>query len=531
MNNRLRRHLQIVAPLMILSLIATACSGSNSDSDGNGGGGGGTAELLRIGVVGSDFSNIDPGKGFALQIDSYLMEFLMTVNSSGELEPGLAESMEQTDDVTYVYHLRPGVTFSNGDPLTADDVVTSLNYERSPKFSESWRYSAIKDVTAKDDQTVVVTLNEPTASFKYTLALNGFIFNAKHQAENKDTFGQPDTGVIGTGAYVLSKIDSTNGIVELTANPGYWGGAPAIAKVTLTGFADENSEALAFRTDGIDLAFPADVRGFEAASGVDVTSVDGTRQGLFIMNTQVEPWSDVHVRRAVAYALDKDEIVKVVGGDATPDHTIIPPAQLRSIADQSEIDSLMDSLPAYDFDLDKAKDELSQSAYPDGFTGTLQSANFGSFAATSQAIAGQLSEIGIDLDVKVLSEAAYTKTFSIPHSEVPIQFTYFNNNTPDAGGMPRLALDSSGIADGLNNFADYVNPDVDDLIDQADATTDPAEQFEAYSEILKIVGEDVPYVPLYAGKISYALSDKFAWPEFGPYSTDHTPYLTQIEVK
>jgi peptide/nickel transport system substrate-binding protein len=530
MYQRRRRHTLFVAPLLVVSLLATACSGSDSNSN-SGNGGNGQADLFRIGVVGNDFSNIDPGKGFALQIDSYLMEFLMNVNSDGELVPGLAESMEQPDDVTYVYHLRPDVTFSNGDPLTADDVVTSLDHARNPKFSESWRYSAIKDITARDEQTVVVTLAKPTASFKYTLALNGYIFDAQHQADNEDTFGQPGTGVIGTGAYVLSKLDATNGKVELTANPDYWGGPPKIATVTLTGFADENSEALAFRTGEIDLAFPQDVRSFEAASGVDVTSVDGTRQGMFIMNTQVAPWDDVHVRRAVAYAINKDEIVDVVGGDATPDHTIIPPAQLRSIADQSEIDSLMESLPAYDYDLDKAKEEMSQSAYADGFSGVLQSANYGSYAATSQAIAGQLAEIGIDLDVKVLSEAAYTKTFSIPHSEVPVQYTYFNNNTPDAGGMPRLALDSSGTAVGLNNFADYVNPEVDDLIEQADGTTDPAEQFDAYSQLLAIVGDDVPYVPLYAGKISYAIADGFAWPEFGPYSTDHTPYLTQIEVK
>lgn len=531
MESRTKRRLRIAAPLLIFALVATACSDADNDSKSPDQAGSGKADLLRIGVVGSDFSNVDPGKGFALQIDSYVMEFLMSLSPTGELEPGLAESYEQTDDVTYVYHLRDDVTFSNGRPLTADDVVTSLNYERDPKFSESWRYGAIKDVKAQDEHTVVVTLNAPTASFKVLLALNGYIFDAQSQAENKGSFGKLGAGVIGTGPYVLSKVDATNGVAEMTANPDYWGGAPDIAKVTLTGFADENSEALAFRTGELDLAFPSDVRSFEGASGADVTQVDGTRQGLFIMNTTVAPWDDVHVRRAVAYAINKDEIVKVEGGDATPDHTIIPPAQLLSIASQEDIDALMDSVPAYDYDLDKAKDELSQSAYPDGFSATLQTANYGSFPATSQAIAGMLKEIGLDIDVKVLSEAAYAKTFSIPHSEVPIQYTYFNNNTPDAGGMPRLALDSAGTAVGQNNFADYVNPQVDELIKQADATTDPAEQFAAYSEILKIAAEDMPYVPLYAGKISYAISDAFEWPTFSAYSTDHTPFLTEIIPK
>lgn len=528
MYQRLRRHSLVVAPLLILSLIATACSGSNPNSNSDGEG---KADELRVGIVGSDFSNFDPGKGFALQIDSYIMEFLMKLSPTGELEPNLAESMEQTDDVTYVYHLRTDVTFSDGSPLTAEDVVVSLDHERDPKFGESWRYAAIKDVVALDDHTVEITLNEPTASFKYLLALNGYIFNAAHQQANKADFGKPGTGVIGTGPYVISEIDATNGIAEFTANPDYWGGEPDIAKVTLRGFADENSEALAFRTGELDLAFPLDVRSFEAAAGTEVTSVAGTRQGLFIMNTQVAPWSDVHVRRAVAYALNKEEIVNVTGDEATPDHTIIPPAQLLSIASQEEIDALMESLPAYEHDLEKAKEELAQSAYPDGFSAELQSANYGGFPATSQAIAGQLAEIGIDIEVKVLSEAAYAKTFSIPHSEVPIQYTYFNNNTPDPGGMPRLALSSEATAIGQNNFADYENAEVDALIEQADATTDAAEQFDAYAEILRIVGEDVPYVPLYAGRVSYAMSDAFEWPSFGPYSVDRTPFVTQIEPR
>ena len=490
-----------------------------------------TADELKVGMVGVSFANVDPGVGTALQLNSYVNEFLLKLGPTGEVLPNLAESWEQKDDTTYVYHLRDDVKFSNGKAMTADDVVGSLNYLRKEDFPESWRYGAVKDITKVDDKTVEVTLNAPTVSWPYVLAMNGYIFDTAHQQQSGASFGKPGTGIIGTGPYVISELDATNGVAKLAANKDFRDGAPKINNVKLTSFADENSEALAFRTGELDLAFPADVRSFEATANTKATTVPGTRQGLFIMNTTVAPWSDPHVRKAVAYAINKDDIIKTLGGNATPDVSIIPPAQLLSIASQEEIDKLQSELPAYAFDLDKAKAEMAQSATPNGFSATLPTPTYGGYVEAAQAIAGQLKEIGINLDVKVLSEAEYFNTFSIPHSETPIQYTYFNNNSPDAGAMPRLALSKAQLAPGMNNFADYSKPEVDDLIAKADATSDPAERFKYYSDLLKIVGEDVPYVPLYAGNINVALSDKFAWPTFNAYSTDHTPFVTQVEPK
>ncbi|MDQ7909009.1 ABC transporter substrate-binding protein [Phytohabitans sp. ZYX-F-186] len=522
MRTRFTTRALLPAAVLSVALAAAGCAGSTPSS---------TADKIRVGVVGLDFSNIDPGVGFARQVDAFMLETLMKLSPTGEVEPNLAESVEQTDDVTYVYHLRDDVKFSSGRALTAEDVVASINYERKPEFSESFRYSDIADVKARDDQTVVVTLKAPTASFQYVFALNGYIFDAQHQSKNAKDFGKPGTGVIGTGPYVLDELDSTNGKATFTANPDYWGGQPKIATATLQGFADENSEALAFRTGELDVVFPSDVRSFEATAGTKVTSVPGTRQGIFWMNVGVAPWNDVHVRRAVAYAINKDDIINVIGGNAVADSTLIPPAQLLSIASQQEVDALIGSLPTYNFDLDKAKGELSQSAYPQGFSAELKTPSYGGYVETAQAIAGQLKKLGIDITVTVQSEAQYENTFSKPHSEVPISYTYFNNRTPDPGGMPRLALHSSATAVGQNNFADYVNPKVDDLIHKADATTDAAKRFGYYSELLKIVGEDVPYVPLYAGNINVALSGAFEWKDFSAFSSDVTPYILQISPK
>lgn len=507
------------------ALVLAGCTG------GQGGGQGGGGDELRVGIVGLDFSNIDPGQGFARQVDAFMLEYLMKLNSMGEVEPNLAESVEQRDDVTYVYTLRDDVTFSNGDKLTADDVAGSINYARNPEFSESFRYGDIADVVAEDDKTVVVTLNAPTASFQYVLAMNGYIFDVSEQESAGDDFGKAGKGLVGTGPYVLDDLNTSNGKATYSANEDYWGGDIEFDSVTLTGFADENSEALAFRTGALDVAFPADPRAFASAADVEVTTVPGTRQGLFVMNTQVAPWNDVHVRRAVAYAINKEDIVNVIGGNAEPDSTIIPPAQLLSIATQGEVDTLLGSLETYDYDLDAAKAEMAQSSVPDGFEAELQTPSYGGYVEASQAIAGQLAELGITLTVRVLSEAEYTNTFSQPHTEVPVQYSFFNNRTPDPGGMPKNALASSATEIGQNNFADYVNPKVDELIAKGDATTDPAERFAAYSELLTIVADDVPYVPLYAGNINVALGESVEWSTFNAFSTDVAPYVLEIKKK
>ncbi|MFB6784714.1 ABC transporter substrate-binding protein [Streptomyces sp. NPDC056352] len=511
----------VVISTVIFSV--SACSGAGFVGSGD-------SSQLRVGVVGGKFSNVDPADGFGLRVDSYVLEFLMKLSPTGKVEPHLAKSVDRPDPATYVYNLRRGVKFSDGAELTSADVVNSLNYERNPKFPDSEKYSAVKSVKARGKYTVVVTLKEPNAGWPYTSATAGYIFQKKHQQEHADDFGKPGAGVIGTGPYVLKKLDSTAG-ADFVANPNYWGGKVEIPKVSMTAFADETSEALAFRAGQIDLVFPANTSGFESMARTKLVTAPGTKQGMFTMNVDVAPWNDVNVRRAVAYALNREEIIKTAGGGATADYTIIPPTQLQSIASKSEVNDLVASLPTYDFDPAKAKKELARSAYPHGFSATLETYDYGSFVITSQAIAGQLSKIGIKLKVKVDSPAEYNSTFSKPHSEVPIMYTYFNNNTPDPGAMPQQALDSASAAIGRNNFSDYKNPVVDHLINQGASADGPQKRFSVYAKLLKVVGRDVPVVPLYAGDNFVAISSSFKWPTFNAYSTDHTPYILEIKAK
>ena len=121
------------------------------------------------------------------------------------------------------------------------------------------------------------------------------------------------------------------------------------------------------------------------------------------MNTQTAPWSDTHVRRTVAYALNRSDIITAAGGYNTPIYTYLPPSVFLELAAAPEVNSLMSSLPLYKYNVAKAKAEMAQSAYPRGYTNAavMSEYNYGSSINISEVITAELQKIGINARVKV----------------------------------------------------------------------------------------------------------------------------------
>jgi peptide/nickel transport system substrate-binding protein len=247
------------------------------------------------------------------------------------------------------------------------------------------------------------------------------------------------------------------------------------------------------------------------------------------MNTQRAPWSDVHVRRAVAYAIDKKGLIQAVGGPAAgvPVPTVITPLQLRTIGSKAAVDKLLSSLPQYPFDLAKAKSELAKSAYPNGFTTTLRIAPL--FLNDAQAIAGMLAKIGIKMTVQNVSFSEWLGIASGPRNQVESHLTGFSCD-PDPGSTPQAIVDSkSAVPPGLN-FADYTNPKADALIAAAREAVKPAQRLVIYGKLLRLLALDMPYVPLISVNADYALSTKFRWPGFN-YLAWSGPWALGITAK
>jgi peptide/nickel transport system substrate-binding protein len=505
--------LPAVASAAVLAAGLAACSGSTSAPPAASGSSASSTviPLLRVGRP-SYFTSLDETKNIgADNVAGLGLDTLLTYSPQGKLVPYLASSWAQTSPVTYVYHLRHGATFWDGHPVTATDVAYSLNYDRAPGSDVAFAFIHLKSIVATDPSTVTVTLTQPEASWQYVPAEEtSFIFEKQFQQAHKATFGLPGTLVMGSGPWIITSLDPTKG-AQATANPHWWGGKVPIQHISFTFFASATSEALAFRAGEID-ADPSvsNPKSFAAESGATIVTAPDCGTGWFSINTKQPGWDDVHVRRAVAYALNRNDIIAAAGGYATPIYTMTPPSLLSGIASQSQINTLLASLPLYQYNLAKAKQEMAQSAYPSGFSATIISSNDATSLAENQVAVAELAKIGIKLGIKAIAETNEQAIETGTPTQRPTGMSGGGCFQPDPNTYSDF-LGTNNLASGSWNMADYAPPEVDTLLAQGEATSDPAQRFAVYSKLFQQLQTDEPYIGLYQDESTGAISPKFKW--------------------
>ena len=249
--------------------------------------------------------------------------------------------------------------------------------------------------------TVVVTLARPDASWKY--------WQRNHMARSsKKICGSPqghlrhsDVLVMGTGPWKFDSLDPTTG-AELSANPHRRAGTSR-SSTSRSRSLKSDERGSAFRAGEIDLDQQVlSANSFASTSGAKLMTTPSCDNGFFSMSTQTAPWSDVHVRRAAAYALNRAAIITAAGGYASPIYTLIPLVQLRTIASATQVNSLLNSVPLYQYNVTKGKEEMAESAYPHGVTATMLGDDSGTDSDVEQVIAAELQAVGIHVQFKVL---------------------------------------------------------------------------------------------------------------------------------
>jgi len=301
-------------------------------------------------------SSLDPiSKGRVFQITEKIMNRLVRPGLDGKPEADLATSWEANEDATvWTFKLREGVKFHDGSTFEAADVVYSLNRVLDPD-SDSPARSAVKMITgveALDNMTVQIKLNTPFADMPLQLMDYRLRILNEGSGETIATTGN------GTGPFMVETFDA-EGTTVLVANPNYWEGVPGVARMEVIGIADGQARLQALLGGQIDME-----RGITAQQQVMLTSSDrfnvqviptGNWRGLVFRN-DVEPFSDVRVRKAVRMAADREELVKLVlGGQGVVacDAPVEPNDQYR--ADMS--------CPQ---DIEGAKALLAAAGYPNG---------------------------------------------------------------------------------------------------------------------------------------------------------------------
>ncbi|WP_300009574.1 ABC transporter substrate-binding protein [uncultured Roseobacter sp.] len=480
---------------------------------------------VTIGLT-SDPSHLYPLAGEELSSNiMYYHLYDPLVKRSADLSfgPGLAESWENVDEVTWRFKLREGVTFHNGNAFTADDVVFTVN-----KARESIRpdlVANIAEITAIDDTTVEIKTPKPYAVLPNDLA-ELLILDEEYTTETGDE--QMDLKPMGTGPYKLVEWIKEEKLT-LAAFDGYWAGAPVIKNVTFRPITNPATRTAALLTGEVDVIQDLAVRDVDRVKGegdFNVLTRPSLLNVVLAMDTRAQsptiegenPMTDVRVRQAIAHAIDVDAINKIVmNGLATPSTQYVPSSHIGYVEG-------MNFREMYPLDIEKAKALLAEAGHPDGFTMTLDATNnrYVNDAQIAQALASMLAKIGVTLELNIMPKSNFWGYIRVPTENSSFIMSGWDVPAGDAGSMYGALFYTRDKKEGYGqvNRGSYSNPDVDALVDQADATPSIEERDGYLQEATKILLADVPMIPvhyeqdIYAARKGVTLEprvDKFIW--------------------
>lgn len=356
-----------------------------------------SGEVLRMAhdVGSGGLSNLDPiDKGRVLQITEKTMNRLIRPNAEGRPSPDLAKSWSTNEDGTvWTLNLRSDVRFHDGTTFDADDVVYSLNRILDPQRDSPARsvIGMVKSVHAKDTATVKLTLHAAFADLPLQL-MDARLRMIPEGSD--DTIAK--TG-IGTGPFKISKFDA-DGITVLEANEDYWEGAPKLNRIELIGIPDSNTRLQAFLAGQLDMergVKPLMRRALLRSDRYVVQDIPTGNWSGLVFRTDVAPFDDVRVRRALRLVVDREEMLKLAldgGGIISCDTPVAPNDQYRGEQNCPQ-------------DIEQAKALLAEAGYPDGLTIKLHVAPIdGIWSSMAVVFQQQAAKAGIK--VKIVNAAA-----------------------------------------------------------------------------------------------------------------------------
>jgi peptide/nickel transport system substrate-binding protein len=459
-------------------------------------------------------------------------ETLVRYDRNGGLVPALADRFSTPNATTYVYHVRKGVKFWDGKPLTAADVLYSLQQAASTTAGSQIAafYTSVKSMTAKGS-TVTIKLKAPDPYFRYSPAVTYILEKAFWQKHGKAT-GSPGTLTMCTGPYRFTKFVPDDR-VEATRFNAYWGQKPEVKNVVLRFITNDATRLLAMRSGEIDGSFRISqdqIDQWKRLSGISVKLAPELRTAYLSLDLDTPPWQDVHGRRAVAYATDKVGLVKaVLRGYGQPAPVMPPPEQWGDVAPQSYVKKLYKSFPTYQFSIAKAKAELAKSKYPNGFTATLPYPDSEqTLGKAALSLAANLKQIGITLNVQQMTSDAWFSAL-YAHKNLGAQIISWGVDYPDPADALHFIYDSAAAAANNFNTANYRNAQMDKLLHIQQNSVAAKVRADAVANALKLTARDVPYIPIWYQQVAMALKSKYTY-DFGTWYL-YTPWVAGIKSK
>jgi peptide/nickel transport system substrate-binding protein len=498
------RAIKFVAPMMAMAL-AVSCASSSDEGEGAAPSAPPseasetcTAERvggsIRVGTAGLP-AGIDPvaTTGSASTGGIELIQFYDTLMrydvASGTYEPRVAESLESdAEDRVWTMTLREGVTFGNGDPLTADAVKASL--ERYQELSRGpYKNLALKIETmeVRDDRTIAFTLVEPWAGFPFTLANGpGMIVNPAVVAEKGDGFALDPTGA-GVGAYEFVSYAANEELVY-AAKDDHWAGPVCVEELAFAPIVADQGRYEAFQAGQFDAAYLRDPMLIQQSMDDGVGGFDTYQNSqtvlLFNGGASESPANDVTVRRAVAHAIDADQLKqRVFEGAGAAQTSIIGPGSRYADGQEG---------PAYDLAEASA---LVEEAKGNGWDGNLDLVCAQSSEDVALTLQAQLAAAG--MTVTIVPQPDFTALVDQVGVKKQFDIACWGLNGLDEGLW--ATLNSSLVSTSPSNYGGLAAPAVDEAMDELRVATDDAASETALADLQDALNDAVPTVPLFHG--------------------------------
>ena len=489
------------------------------DSGGNGGSTDGELAILWPGGV----NNINP-LGW-LTIPDYdaarmMYEPLTSVDMEGQAIGHVATDWETSDDgASYTWSIQEDATWHDGEPLTAEDVAFTFKAIKQYDWPYLGSLSSViadpSEITVEDEYTVTTPLTQPYAPLPLVLADLGLVIPKHIWSEFDNPADVSNTeNPIGSGPFVFENREQDQ-YINFSVNDEYWGEAPDFEGVSVKIVSSTDSQVLNMKQGGGDMLRlqPGQyVEEIESADNLDVVRGGSTYVTYLGINTNREPLSDTALRKAMAYAVDRETIADLVNaGYATPGYSPVPPG--LEFYHNPETNS-------YAHDQEQARSVLDDNGYeqqgdgrvrPDGepLELVLSIQNTGNWPRIAEVLSRQLGEVGITVDVNSMESNAHTQKVSVEHDHDLTLNTWRVWFDPDPFLSPVFE------DEGSLNTSQYHSDEFDQLMQQQRRATDPNERQGYLYDAQDILTDELPWVVLYYPQLLHGMRSA-AWENYSP---------------
>ena len=440
----------------------------------------------------AEIKTLDPQKAtdsVSRSIIKLINQTLVYIDNEGNIVPELAQEITKVSPKETLIKIKNDIKFSNGETLTIDDVLFSLERAKaSPKMSQD--LYMIESFEKVDDRTLKINTLYDAGNLLHKLASGGVAI------VNKKAFEKDENNIVGTGMFKLKEWVAGEKLV-LERNEFFKDSKSNIDTLVVKFVPEANSRMIMLETGEIDLArdlLPLDFKKISEDTKFTTVEVE-TPSNMFLgFDLRNELLADKRVRQAIAYAINNEDLVKTVfNGSASVATSPVPKITTGHNENSNN----------YPQNIEKAKQLLAEAGYPNGFNIELFVSEDNQRIDMAVIIQDNLKKIGINAEIKTFQWAAYVSTIENPNIIKPLFIMSWNisNDDPDEVLYP---LYHSSQIDAHTNVVFYKNEKFDNLISEARETTDKEKRMKLYEEAQDIIQEDLPHYTLVYPKQNFA---------------------------